>query len=190
MILDAFNLKDKVAIVTGCATGLGRGMAIGLAEAGADIAGVYNKSEPTCAGEIKKPGRKFIGIKADLADLDQLEPIERQTVQACGRVDILVNNAGIIRRQPALEFSRENWDEVLNINLRSLFFLAQAVARQFIAQKSGGKIINIAARIAGMPADPLALHFPTSADGPAGILFVDAVIRSSSNNSSWEKVFD
>jgi 2-deoxy-D-gluconate 3-dehydrogenase len=147
MILDAFNLKGKVAIVTGCATGLGCGMALGLAEAGADIAGIYNRSEPTCAGEINGLGRRFIGIKADLADLDQIEPVVRQTVEALGRVDILVNNAGIIRRQPALEFSRENWDEVLNLNLRSLFFLAQAVAKQFVEQKSGGKIINIASML-------------------------------------------
>jgi 2-deoxy-D-gluconate 3-dehydrogenase len=147
MILDAFNLRGKVAIVTGCGTGLGRGMAVGLAEAGADIAGVYNSSEPDCAGEIARMGRKFLGIKANLADLDQLEPLVERTIKEFGRVDILVNNAGIIRRQPALEFTRENWDEVLNLNLRSLFFLAQAVARRFVAQKSGGKIVNIASML-------------------------------------------
>jgi 2-dehydro-3-deoxy-D-gluconate 5-dehydrogenase len=147
MILDAFNLRGKVAIVTGCGTGLGRGMAVGLAEAGADIAGVYNNSKPDCAGEIAGMGRKFLSIKANLADLDQIEPLVEQTVEAFGRVDILVNNAGIIRRQLALEFTRENWDEVLNLNLRALFFLAQAVAKRFVAQKSGGKIINIASML-------------------------------------------
>ena len=147
MILEAFNLQGKVAIVTGSGTGLGRGMAVGLAEAGADIAGVYNNSEPDCAAMIAGMGRRFVGIKADLADLDQIEPLVAKTVEAYGRVDILVNNAGIIRRQPALEFSRENWDQVLNLNLRSLFFLAQAVARRFVDQKSGGKIINIASML-------------------------------------------
>lgn len=147
MILDAFNLRGKVAIVTGCGTGLGRGMAVGLAEAGANIAGIYNHTEPDCAGEIGKMGRRFLGIKADLADLEKIEPLVEQTVEAFGKVDILVNNAGIIRRQPALEFTRENWDEVMNLNLRSLFFLAQAVAKRFVAQKTGGKIINIASML-------------------------------------------
>lgn len=147
MILDAFNLKGKVAIVTGCGTGLGRGMAVGLAEAGADIAGIYNRSEPDCAAKVTAMGRKFHGIRADLSDLDTIEPVVAETVANLGRVDILVNNAGIIRRQPALDFSRENWDEVMNLNLRSLFFLAQAAARRFVAQKSGGKIINIASML-------------------------------------------
>jgi len=147
MILDAFNLRGKVAIVTGCGTGLGRGMALGLAEAGADIAGVYNSSEPDCGAEITRMGRRFLPVKANLSDLDQLDPLVEQTVEAFGRVDILVNNAGIIRRQPALEFTRENWDEVVNLNLRSLFFLAQAVAKRFVAQKTGGKIINIASML-------------------------------------------
>lgn len=146
MILDAFNLHGKVAIVTGCATGLGKAMTLGLAEAGADIVGVYNSSTPNSA-EIETAGRKFLGIKADLADHDQLEPIVDQTITELGRVDILVNNAGIIRRQPALEFTRDNWDDVLDVNLRALFFLSQAAAKQMVDQKSGGKIINIASML-------------------------------------------
>lgn len=147
MILESFKLNGKVAMVTGCATGLGRGMAIGLAEAGADIVGIHNRTEPNCGPDIERLGRRFIGIRADLADLDQIEPAVQQAVDAFGRIDILVNNAGIIRRQPALEFSRENWDEVMNINLRSVFFLSQAVARRFVAQGEGGKIINIASML-------------------------------------------
>ena len=147
MIRDAFNLHDKVAIVTGCATGLGQGMSLGLAEAGALIAGVYNKSKPACGDEIESLGSRFVGIKGDLADLAQVEKVVEATVEAYGRVDILVNNAGIIRRQPALEFTRENWDDVLDINLRSLFFLSQAAAKRFVSQKSGGKIINIASML-------------------------------------------
>lgn len=147
MIRDAFNLQGKVAIVTGCATGLGQGMSLGLAEAGAVIAGVHNKSKPTCGDEIASLGSRFVGIEADLADLAQIEKVVQTTVEAYGRVDILVNNAGIIRRQPALEFSRENWDDVLDINLRALFFLSQAAAKRFVSQKSGGKIINIASML-------------------------------------------
>ncbi len=139
-----FDLSGKVAIVTGCATGLGRGISVGLAEAGADIAGVYNSSTPTCGDEIEGLGARFVGIQANLAELDQVESVVEQTLQSFGRVDILVNNAGIIRRQPALEFTRENWDDVLDINLRGLFFLCQASAKRFVEQKSGGKIINIA----------------------------------------------
>jgi 2-deoxy-D-gluconate 3-dehydrogenase len=147
MILEAFDLKGKVAIVTGCGTGLGRGMALGLAEAGADIVGVYNRTEPDCRKAIADMGRRFHPIAANLADLDTHQGIVAETVATFGRVDILVNNAGIIRRQPALEFSRENWDEVVNLNLRALFFLAQAVARQMVAQQSGGKIVNIASML-------------------------------------------
>lgn len=147
MILEAFDLKGKVAIVTGCGTGLGRGMALGLAEAGADIVGVYNRTAPDCGTAIVDMGRRFHGIAADLADLDTHQGIVAEAVATFGRVDILVNNAGIIRRQPALEFSRENWDEVVNLNLRALFFLAQAVARQMVAQQSGGKIVNIASML-------------------------------------------
>ncbi len=144
MSTDLFNLTGKVAIVTGCGTGLGHGMAVGLAEAGADIAGIYNSSEPACQKEIEAVGRRFAGIRADLADHDQVSRIVPETVKALGRADILVNNAGIIRRQPALDFTPENWDDVITVNLRSLFFLSQSVARQFVLQESGGKIINIA----------------------------------------------
>jgi 2-deoxy-D-gluconate 3-dehydrogenase len=147
MILDAFGLQGKVAIVTGSGTGLGRAMAVGLAEAGADIVGVYNSSQPACGPEVEALGRKFLGIKANLAEVEQIEPVVTKAVENLGRVDILVNNAGIIRRQPALEFTQENWEDVLNVNLRAVFFLAQAAARQFVHQKSGGKIINIASML-------------------------------------------
>ena len=142
-----FDLSGKVAIVTGCATGLGHGISVGLAEAGAAVAGVYNSSIPTCGEEIAGFGGRFAGIQADLAEFDQAEKVVDQAVQAFGRVDILVNNAGIIRRQPALEFSRKNWDDVIDLNLRALFFLCQASAKRFVEQKSGGKIINIASML-------------------------------------------
>ncbi len=147
MILKQFDLTGKVAIVTGSSTGLGAGMALGLAEAGADIVGVYNRDAPENAGQIEALGRRFVGVQADLSTTAPLAKIVAQAVEALGRVDILVNNAGIIRRNKALDFSEEDWDDVMNVNLKSLFFLSQAAARQFVKQESGGKIINIASML-------------------------------------------
>ena len=144
MILDKFNLSGKVAIVTGSSTGLGEGMAYGLAEAGADIVGVYNNDLPENQKKIEALGRRFLGIQADLSNISLVADIVGKTVEAFGRLDILVNNAGIIIRNNSVDFTEEQWDDVVNINLKTLFFLSQAAARQFISQKSYGKIINIA----------------------------------------------
>lgn len=147
MIMDAFNLSGKVAIVTGCDTGLGQGMTLGLAQAGCDIVGVNRKIPQETAEKVKALGRRFMAIQADLSKQDALDDIVNQTVTEMGRVDILVNNAGTIRREDALNFSEKDWDEVMNLNLKSVFFLSQAVARQFIRQGQGGKIINIASML-------------------------------------------
>lgn len=144
MILDQFKLNGKVAIVTGSSTGLGEGMAYGLAEAGADIVGVYNNDLPENQKKIEALGRRFLGIQADLSNISMVTDIVGKTVEAFGRLDILVNNAGIIIRNKSVDFTEEQWDDVVNINLKTLFFLSQAAARQFISQKSNGKIINIA----------------------------------------------
>ena len=144
MILDQFKLNGKVAIVTGSSTGLGEGMAYGLAEAGADIVGVYNNDLPENQEKIEALGRRFLGIQADLSNISLVADIVGKTVEAFGRLDILVNNAGIIIRNKSVDFTEEQWDDVVNINLKTLFFLSQAAARQFISQKSYGKIINIA----------------------------------------------
>lgn len=147
MILDAFKLTDKVALVTGCDTGLGQGMAIGLAEAGCDIVGVNRKIPHETAKRVEALGRRFHAIQADLRDQQQLTSIVDEAVNKMGHLDILINNAGTIRRCDAIDFSEKDWDEVMDLNLKSLFFLSQAVARQFIAQRSGGKIINIASML-------------------------------------------
>ncbi|WP_221274626.1 2-dehydro-3-deoxy-D-gluconate 5-dehydrogenase KduD [Thaumasiovibrio subtropicus] len=147
MILNAFNLEGKVAIVTGCDTGLGQGMALGLAQAGCDIVGV-NIVEPTDTIEkIKETGRRFLDIRANLMKTDDIAGIVDQAVTEFGKVDILVNNAGIIRREDAINFSEKDWDEVMDINVKSVFFMSQAVAKQFIAQGNGGKIVNIASML-------------------------------------------
>lgn len=147
MILDAFKLAGKVALVTGCDTGLGQGMTLGLAQAGCDIVGVNRKVPHETAQKVQALGRRFHAIQADLGLQDQLEAIVQEAVEKMGRVDILVNNAGTIRRDDALSFSERDWDEVMNLNLKSLFFLSQAVAKQFIQQGDGGKIINIASML-------------------------------------------
>ena len=147
MIQEAFRLEGKVAIVTGCDTGLGQGMAVALAEAGCDVVGVNRKIPHETAEKINALGQRFMAIQADLSQQDALTSIVTQSVSAFGRIDILVNNAGTIRRQDALDFSEKDWDDVMNLNLKSVFFLSQAVARQFLAQGNGGKIINIASML-------------------------------------------
>lgn len=144
MVLNAFDLTGKVAIVTGCDTGLGQGMTLGLAQAGCDIVGVNRRIPHETAEKVQALGRRFTAIQADLSRQDEIETIVDRAVAAMGRVDILVNNAGTIRRADALSFSEKDWDEVINLNLKSVFFLSQAVARQFIQQGDGGKIVNIA----------------------------------------------
>ncbi|MBW1865943.1 MAG: SDR family oxidoreductase [Deltaproteobacteria bacterium] len=147
MTLKQFSLAGKVAIVTGSSTGLGKGMACGLAEAGADIAGVYHSNDSQKTQEIiENMGRRFHGIRADLSHLSSITDIIDQTIKKFGRLDILVNNAGIIRRSSSIDFTEKDWDDVMNVNLKSLFFLSQAAARQFLIQGHGGKIVNTASK--------------------------------------------
>ncbi len=141
------KLTNKVAIVTGCDTGLGQGMALGLAQAGCDIVGVNIVEPIETLEKIKATGRRFIDIRANLMKTDDINSIVDRAVTELGRVDILVNNAGIIRRNDALEFSEQDWDDVMDINVKSVFFLSQAVAKQFILQGNGGKIINVASML-------------------------------------------
>jgi 2-dehydro-3-deoxy-D-gluconate 5-dehydrogenase len=147
MILEQFALKGKVAIVTGARTGLGQGMATGLAEAGADIVGVDLTNLTETKNRIEAVGRKFLGIEADLSDTKVIENIVSQTLGSFKKVDILVNNAGIIRRAEAIDFSEKDWDDVVSVNLKTVFFFSQAVAKEFIKQKTGGKIISIASML-------------------------------------------
>lgn len=147
MVLEQFALTGKVALVTGCNTGLGQGMAVGLAQAGCDIIGV-NIAEPLeTRQQIEALGRRFVNIAADLSRYENLQNVADEAAAVFGRIDVLVNNAGIIRRQDALEFSEKDWDDVMNVNVKTVFFLSQAVAKQFIRQETGGKIINIASML-------------------------------------------
>ena len=138
-----FYLTGKVALVTGASTGLGAGMTMGLAEAGADIVLVDRVPSVETAERVRVLGRKSLNIIADLSRVDAIQDVVNQAVGAMGAVDILVNNAGIIRRTKAIDFSEQDWDDVLTINAKTVFFLSQAVARQMIPRKYG-KIINVA----------------------------------------------
>lgn len=142
--MDKFSLKGKVAIVTGSNTGLGQGICKAYVEAGAKVVGVSRRPSDETA-EIC--GKNFYNVLADLSSCDVIPEVIDETLKKFGRIDILVNNAGIIKRQDSIEFSEEDWDSVLNVNLKTVFFLTQAVAKQFLKQNSGGKIINIASML-------------------------------------------
>ena len=146
-ILSAFKLDDKAAIVTGAARGLGQGIAVGLAEAGADVVCVDILPTADTKSAIEQLGRKAIEVEADLAMRESVDKIIEATKEAFGKIDILFNNAGIIRRAPLTEFSEKDWDDVIDINQRTLFFLSQAVAREMISQGTGGKIVNTASML-------------------------------------------
>lgn len=147
MSANPFSLEGKVAIVTGANTGLGQGMAVALAEAGADLALVGRSAPDETVEKVQAFGRRAHVVMADLGSIDPIDHIVSETKEALGRIDVLVNNAGIIKRNDSIDFTIEEWDSVMNINVRSLFFLSQAVAREMIATKAGGKIINIASML-------------------------------------------
>jgi 2-deoxy-D-gluconate 3-dehydrogenase len=146
-ILDMFKLDGKVAIVTGAARGLGQGLALGMAEAGADIVSVDVLDQAETKQKVETLGRKCVTVIADLSKTVDIPRIIDAGVSAFGHVDILFNNAGIIRRADLVDFSEKDWDDVININQRTVFFLSQAAARQFIKQGTGGKIINTASML-------------------------------------------
>ncbi|WP_137169130.1 2-dehydro-3-deoxy-D-gluconate 5-dehydrogenase KduD [Marinomonas sp. FW-1] len=142
-----FDLTGKVAIVTGCNTGLGQGMALALANAGADIVGVNRSNPAETIDLIKKTGRKFHNVNADMSKMESIDHVLKEAVSTFGKVDILVNNAGIIRRNDAIDFTEKDWDEVMDLNIKTLFFMSQGFAKQIIAQGTQGNIINIASML-------------------------------------------
>ncbi len=147
MTLDSFQLQGRTAVVTGCNKGLGQGIAIALAQAGANIVGINSSAPEQTCGIVESLGRRFLDLRANLAETSGLSALVEQSLALTGKIDILVNNAGTIRRADAIDFTEKDWDDVINLNLKNVFFLSQAVARQFIRQGSGGKIINIASML-------------------------------------------
>jgi 2-deoxy-D-gluconate 3-dehydrogenase len=145
-VLDSFRLDGRVALVTGAARGLGQGIAVGLAEAGADITALDVLPLDETREQVSAIGRKFCALNFDLreANTELAAKMIDKCVSEMGRLDILANNAGIIRRAPALEFREEDWEDVVSVNLSSAFYLSQAAARHFVEGGRGGKIINTA----------------------------------------------
>ncbi|HEY5810937.1 MAG TPA: 2-dehydro-3-deoxy-D-gluconate 5-dehydrogenase KduD [Povalibacter sp.] len=141
--VNPFSLAGKVAVITGANTGLGQGIAIALAQAGADIVAVNRSDAKDTEREVLAIGRKFHSIYADLERSHEAARVIAQAVEAGGQVDILVNNAGIIRRNDALAFTEADWDAALDVNLKTPFFLSQAAAQSMLKAGRGGKIINI-----------------------------------------------
>lgn len=145
--LDYFTLTDKVAIVTGGNTGLGQGYAVALAKAGADLFIVtYDQNWGETRELIEETGRKVHFHQADLTDTQAIKGVVDSCIDVFGKIDILINNAGTIRRAPLLEYKQEDWNAVMDINLNSVYFLSQEVAKVMVEQKSG-KIINIASML-------------------------------------------
>lgn len=141
-----FDLSGKVAVVTGANTGIGQAIALALAEAGADIAAVGRTPAEDTVAKARALGRKAEIVSADLSTIEPVGRVIEETVAKLGGLHILVNNAGIIRRADAVDFTEEDWDAVIDTNLKSVFFLCQAAGRHMIAN-GGGKIINIASML-------------------------------------------
>lgn len=148
MILDQFRLEGKTALVTGASAGLGAAMAIALAQAGANVVchGNSRSAEQTCA-QIEKLGRKAATVTSDLSKREGAEDLF-DMAQQFAPIDILVNNAGTIRRAKATEYTDDDWNAVLQVNLNSVWKLCQAAGRAFLCRRSAGKIINIASLLA------------------------------------------
>ncbi|WP_348648611.1 2-dehydro-3-deoxy-D-gluconate 5-dehydrogenase KduD [Rhizobium leguminosarum] len=143
IVANPFDLSGRVAVVTGANTGLGQAIAAALAQAGASIVAVGRSSMDETEALVKEAGSRFLVVKADLASIEPIKGIVAETIQTFGGLDILVNNAGIIRRADALDFTEEDWDAVIDVNLKTAFFLSQAAGRHMV-DKGRGKIINIA----------------------------------------------
>jgi 2-deoxy-D-gluconate 3-dehydrogenase len=141
-----FDLTGRVAVVTGANTGIGQGIAVALAQAGADVALVGRSAAEETAELVRAEGRRAALIGADLSTIAPVQEVVDRTLAELGGLDILINNAGIIRRNDSVDFTEEDWDAVIDTNLKSVFFLCQAAGRHMIAQ-GRGKIVNIASML-------------------------------------------
>ncbi|HTO31013.1 MAG TPA: 2-dehydro-3-deoxy-D-gluconate 5-dehydrogenase KduD [Pararhizobium sp.] len=142
--MSLFDLSGRCAIVTGANTGIGQAIAVGLAVAGADIIGVGRSSMDETAGQVAATGRTFHSLQADLSRMEEVRAVIERASSIRSHPDILVNNAGIIRRADTIDFTEEDWDAVMDTNLKAAFFLCQSFAKMAIAEQMPAKIINIA----------------------------------------------
>jgi NAD(P)-dependent dehydrogenase (short-subunit alcohol dehydrogenase family) len=143
------SLADRVAIVTGAGQGIGRATAVALAQAGADVAvvDIDKAAAEAAAGAVTKLGRRSLALAVDVGDLGGIDRMTRAVVEAFGRIDVLVNNAGVTRRAHIMDLTEEDWERIMRVNGKGVFFCLQRVAREMIPRKSGA-IVNIAS-IAG-----------------------------------------
>lgn len=168
-----FSLKGKVALITGASRGIGKAAAIGMAQAGADIA-IASRKLPDLekvAEEVRKTGKKCLPVAAHVGRLDEINQLVNKVVEEFGKIDILVNNAATNPTMAqALDVDERGWDAIMNLNLKGLFFLSQAVAR-IMMEKGGGKIVNVAS-IAGISPDLL----PVYSISKAGVIMATKVM--------------
>jgi 2-dehydro-3-deoxy-D-gluconate 5-dehydrogenase len=166
-VVDPFSLAGRIAVVTGANSGLGQAIAVALAAAGADIAAAGRSAADETAARVRAEGRRFLSVAADLSATAACADIVEKVSAGLGGIDILVNNAGTIRRGEALEFSEADWDAVMDVNLKTAFFLSQAAARHMIP-RGGGKIINIASMLSFQGGVRIA-SYTASKSGLAGV---------------------
>lgn len=162
-----FSLQGKVAMITGANTGIGQAIAVSLASAGADIVAVARSSLNETQALIAQQGRRCICLPADLSDTGVINKLVSDARAQAGSVDILVNNAGIIKRNDAVNYTEADWDAVMDVNIKSVFFLSQAVGRHMLAVGQG-KIINIASMLSFQGGLRVAAY-TASKSGVAGI---------------------
>lgn len=167
-IQNLFSLAGKTAIVTGANNGLGQGISVALAAAGAHVFGVARRSCEETLNKVNEIGGQFTEVIADLSDLSAIEKIMTEVKSKTERIDILVNNAGIIKRADAIDVTFEEWDQVIDLNQKLVFFLSQAVAKDWIADKKGGKIINICSMLSYQGGIRVP-SYTTSKSGVAGL---------------------
>ncbi|MEG3765230.1 2-dehydro-3-deoxy-D-gluconate 5-dehydrogenase KduD [Alteromonas sp. 14N.309.X.WAT.G.H12] len=166
--MNPFDLSGKTALVTGANTGIGQGIAIGLAKAGANIVAVGRTPADQTQKCIETTGSRCVQIQADLSSTAGLDNMVSDAEAELGPIDILVNNAGTIKRNDALAFTEEDWDTVMDLNLKTLFFLSQCVAKRMVAQSRPGKIINIASMLSFQGGIRVA-SYTASKSGVAGL---------------------
>ncbi|MBR5290305.1 MAG: 2-dehydro-3-deoxy-D-gluconate 5-dehydrogenase KduD [Erysipelotrichaceae bacterium] len=167
-IQNLFSLAGKTAIVTGANTGLGQGICVALAAAGAHVFGVARRSCEETLNKVNEVGGQFTEVIADLSDLSAIEKIMTEVKSKTERIDILVNNAGIIKRADAIDVTVAEWDQVIDLNQKLVFFLSQAVAKDWIADQKGGKIINICSMLSYQGGIRVP-SYTTSKSGVAGL---------------------
>ena len=164
----SFDLSGKTVLVTGANTGIGQGIAIGLATAGANIAAIGRSSAAETEAQVQKLGSKFLFVEADLSSIAAIDGVVEKVERGLGPIDVLVNNAGTIKRNDALDFTEDDWDAVIDVNLKTLFFLSQAVAKSMVSANRAGKIINIASMLSFQGGIRVA-SYTASKSGVAGL---------------------